>query len=51
MNLEKYESDSVAHFDDHEDSAFCVDVLQSPDGVNNFFVSGDGKDKCYIWNL
>lgn len=41
------ESDAIAHFDDHEDSAYCIAVLERPEGP--LFVSGDGRDKCYAW--
>ena len=43
------ESDALAHFDDHEDSAYCIAVLERPEGT--LFVSGDGRDKCYAWTI
>ena len=42
-------NDSVAQFDDHKDSVYCVDSL--PVAPFNVFASGDGADKAYVWRL
>ena len=43
---------AIAHFDDHSDSIYCIGVLEEPvkDG-KIVFVSGDGRDKAYVWTI
>ena len=49
MQLTAERNDSVAQFNDHRDSIYCVDSL--PAAPFNVFVSGDGADKAYVWRL
>lgn len=42
-------NDSVAQFNDHKDSIYCIDSL--PVAPFNILVSGDGADKAYVWRL
>lgn len=50
--IEKTVSDAIAQFDDHADSVYCVAVLEQPVvGGSILFVSGDGRDKAYVWTV
>ena len=49
LQLTAERNDSVAQFNDHRDSVYCVDTI--PVAPFNFLVSGDGADKAYVWHL
>ena len=49
IQLTAERNDSVAQFNDHRDSVYCVDGL--PVAPFNVFVSGDGADKAYVWRV
>ena len=49
LQLTAERNDSVAQFNDHKDSVYCVDTI--PVAPFNFIVSGDGADKAYVWHL
>lgn len=43
------QNDSFAQFNDHKDSVYCIAGLQKT--PSNIYVSGDGKDKAYVWTI
>ena len=49
LQLTAERNDSIAQFNDHKDSVYCIDTL--PVAPYNLFASGDGNDKAYIWRL
>ena len=49
LQLTAERNDSIAQFNDHRDSIYCVDSL--PVAPYNLFVSGDGDDKAFVWRL
>ena len=49
LQLTAERNDSIAQFNDHHDSVYCIDTL--PMAPYNLFASGDGADKAYIWRL
>jgi len=49
LQLTAERNDSIAQFNDHHDSVYCIDTL--PVAPFNLFASGDGADKAYIWRL
>ena len=49
LQLTAERNDSIAQFNDHRDSIYCVDTL--PVAPFDLFVSGDGDDKAYVWRL
>lgn len=45
-------SDAITHFDDHQDSVYCVAILEQPEKDGSIlFVSGDGRDQAYVWTV
>ena len=46
---EVQQDDSLCKFTNHGDSVYCVDIY--PIKPHNIFVSGDGKDKAYVWQI
>lgn len=50
ISLTAEQNDSVAQFNDHHDSVYCVDSRPSEDGAT-LLVSGDGADKAYVWKI
>jgi WD40 repeat protein len=49
LQLNQGESDAIATFNNHTDSVYCVDWMETPDGT--VFVSGDLKDKAFVWKI
>lgn len=50
--IQQTESDAITHFDDHADAVYCVGILEEPkEGGKILFVSGDGRDKAYVWTI
>ena len=49
LQLTAERNDSVAQFDDHHDSVYCIDSIATPS--QTIFVSGDGADKAYVWRI
>lgn len=43
------QNDSYAQFNNHKDSVYCIAGLSKTTG--NIYVSGDGKDKAYVWTI
>ena len=44
------DNDSVCQFQlAHQDHVYCI--AQVPHGGYNTFISGDGDDKCYVWDV
>lgn len=44
------QNDSIAQFNEHHDSVYCVDSRLFSDG-SRLFASGDGADKAYVWKI
>ena len=49
LQLTAERNDSVAQFDEHHDSIYCVDTL--PVAPFNLIATGDGADKAFVWRL
>ena len=49
LQLTAERNDSLAQFNEHHDSVYCVDSL--PVAPFDLMVSGDGADKAYVWRL
>jgi hypothetical protein len=48
--INENQSDAICSFNKHQDSVYCVAVLEEPkkDG-SLLLISGDGRDKAFVW--